>query len=79
MRTIAIVGGGPAGASMATRMIHFCSRSGTFLSLFEDVVEGNQVYPGLPGRVFRNLPRSLVEMATHSVWKRLGTQSAGQA
>jgi geranylgeranyl diphosphate/geranylgeranyl-bacteriochlorophyllide a reductase len=67
------------GASVTTRMVQFCTRSRTFLSLFEDVVEGNQAYLGLPGRVFRNLPRSLVEMATHSVWKRLGIQSAEQA
>ncbi|HET7216134.1 MAG TPA: NAD(P)/FAD-dependent oxidoreductase [Terriglobia bacterium] len=66
------------GASMTARMVQFCSRSRTFLGLFEDVVEGNQHYLGLPGRVFRNLPRSLVEMATHSVWKRLRAQPAGQ-
>jgi len=67
------------GASVTARMVQFCSRSRTFWSLFEDVVEGNQPYLGLPGRVFRNLPRSLVEMATHSVWKRLRAQPAGQA
>lgn len=67
------------GASMTTRMVQFCSRSRTFLNLFEDMVEGNQAYLGLAGRVFRNLPRSLVEMATHSVWKRGETQSAEQA
>jgi geranylgeranyl diphosphate/geranylgeranyl-bacteriochlorophyllide a reductase len=67
------------GASMTARMVQFCSRSRTFLNLFEDVVEGNQAYLGLPGRLFRNLPRSLVEIATHSVWKRLRTQSAEQA
>ena len=71
--------GGFWGASVTTRMVQFCSRSRTFLNLFEDVVEGNQPYLGLPGRVFRNLPRSLVEMATHSFWKRLGTQPAEQA
>jgi geranylgeranyl diphosphate/geranylgeranyl-bacteriochlorophyllide a reductase len=67
------------GASVTTRMVQFCSRSRTLLNLFEDVVEGDQSYLGLAGRVFRNLPWSLLEMATHSVWKRLGTQSAGQA
>jgi flavin-dependent dehydrogenase len=66
------------GASATTCMVQFCRRSRTFLNLFEDVVEGNQAYLGLTGRVFRNLPRSLVEMATHSVWKRPGTQSAEQ-
>ena len=67
------------GASVTTRIVQFCSRSRTFLSLFEDVVEGKQAYLGLPGRLFRNLPRSLVEIATHSVWKRLGAQSAEKA
>lgn len=67
------------GACVATRMVQFCTRSRTFLSLFEDVVEGKQAYLGLAGRVFRNLPWSLVEMATHSVWKRLGSQSVEQA
>lgn len=67
------------GASVTTRMVQFCSRSRTFLNLFEDVVEGNQAYLGLAGHVFRKLPLSLVEMATHSIWKRLRTQSSGQA
>jgi flavin-dependent dehydrogenase len=67
------------GASVTTRMVQFCSKSRTFLRLFEDVVEGEQAYLGLSGRMFRDLPRSLVEMAAHSVWKRLGTQSAEQA
>lgn len=67
------------GASVTTRMVQFCSRSRTLLNLFEDVVEGNQAYHGLVGRVFRKLPRSLAEMATHSVWKRLRTQPAEQS
>ena len=64
------------GAGVTTRMVQFCRRSKTFLNLFQDLVEGNQAYHGLPGRVFRNLPRSLVEIATHSVRKRIGIQSA---
>ncbi len=67
------------GASVTTRMVQFCSKSRTLLNLFEDVLEGDQSYLGLAGRVFQNLPRSLLEIATHSVCKRLGTQSAGQA
>jgi geranylgeranyl diphosphate/geranylgeranyl-bacteriochlorophyllide a reductase len=67
------------GASMTTRMVQLCARSKTFLNLFQDMVEGNQAYRGLPGRLFRNLPKYLVETATHSVWKRMGMQSAEQA
>lgn len=67
------------GAGVTTRMVQFCRRSKTFLDLFQDLVEGNQAYHGLPGRVFRNLPRSLVEMATYSMGKRMGVQSAGRA
>ena len=67
------------GASITTRMIQFCSRSKTFLKLFHDLVEGNQAYYGLPGRMFRDLPRSLVEIARHSVGKRVGIQPAEQA
>jgi flavin-dependent dehydrogenase len=66
------------GASVTTRMVQFCSRSKTFLNLFHDVVEGNQEYHGLLGRLFRNLPKFLVETVTHSVWKRTGIQSAEQ-
>ncbi|MGE5323708.1 MAG: hypothetical protein ACM3SW_12640 [Actinomycetota bacterium] len=67
------------GASMTTRMVQLCARSKTFLNLFQDMIEGNQAYRGLPGRLFRNLPKYLVETATHAVWKRMGMQSAGQA
>jgi geranylgeranyl diphosphate/geranylgeranyl-bacteriochlorophyllide a reductase len=67
------------GAGMTTRMVQLCGRSKTFLTLFQDMVEGNQAYRGLPGRLFRNLPKYLVETATHSVWKRTGMQSAEQA
>jgi geranylgeranyl diphosphate/geranylgeranyl-bacteriochlorophyllide a reductase len=67
------------GAGLTTRMVQFCRRSKTFLNLFQDLVEGNQAYHGLPGRVFRNLPRSLVEMATYSMGKRMGIQPAGRA
>ena len=67
------------GACLTTRMVQLCGRSKTFLNLFQDMVEGNQAYRGLPGRLFRNLPKYLVETATHSVWKRMGIQSAEQA
>jgi flavin-dependent dehydrogenase len=67
------------GASVTTRMVQFCSRSKTFLNLFQDVVEGTQEYHGLLGRLCRNLPKFLVETATYSVWKRTGIQSAEQA
>lgn len=64
------------GASVPTRMVQFCSRSETFFNLFQDLVEGRQAYHGLSGRVFRNLPKSLIEIATHSVEKRFRVQSA---
>jgi geranylgeranyl diphosphate/geranylgeranyl-bacteriochlorophyllide a reductase len=67
------------GASLTTRMVQLCGRSKTFMNLFQDMVEGNQGYRGLPGRLIRNLPKYLVETATHSVWKRMGMQSAEQA
>lgn len=67
------------GASLTTRMVQLCGRSKTFLDLFQDMVEGSQAYRGLPGRLFRNLPTYLVETAAHSVWKRMGIQSAEQA
>lgn len=67
------------GASLTTRMVQLCGRSKTFLNLFQDMVEGSQAYRGLPGRLFRNLPKYLVETAAHSVWKRMGIQSAEQA
>lgn len=67
------------GASLTTRMVQLCGRSKTFLNLFQDMVEGSQAYRGLPGRLFRNLPKYLVETAAHSVWKRMGLQSAEQA
>lgn len=67
------------GAGLTTRMVQLCGRSKTFLNLFQDMVEGSQAYRGLPGRLFRNLPTYLVETAAHSVWKRMGIQSAEQA
>lgn len=67
------------GASLPTRMVQLCARSKTFLNLFHDMVEGNQAYCGLSGRFIRGLPKYLVETATHSVWKRMGIQSAEQA
>jgi geranylgeranyl diphosphate/geranylgeranyl-bacteriochlorophyllide a reductase len=67
------------GASVTTRMVQFCSRSKTFSNLFQDLVEGNQAYHGLPGRVFRNLPKSLVEIAAQSVGRHQRAQSAERA
>lgn len=67
------------GGSVTTRMVQFCSRSKTFLNLFQDVVEGTQEYHGLLGRLYRSVPKFLVETATHSVWKRTGIQTAEQA
>jgi flavin-dependent dehydrogenase len=67
------------GASVTTRMVQFCRRSRTFSNLFQDLVEGNQAYHGLPGLVFRNLPRSLVEIATQSLGRRLRPQPAERA
>lgn len=56
------------GAGVTTRMIQFCNRSKTFLALFQDLVEGNQAYCGLRGRLYRSLPKSLLEIATQGLW-----------
>ena len=67
------------GASVTTRMVQFCRWSRTFSDLFQDLVEGNQMYHGLPARVFRNLPKSLVEIAAQFVGRRLSAQPAERA
>lgn len=55
------------GASVTTRMIQFCNRSKTFLNLFQDLIEGNQAYRGLRSRLYRSLPKSLIEIATQTL------------
>lgn len=67
------------GANVTTRMIQFCNRSTTFLNLFQDLVEGKQAYCGLRRRLFRSLPRFLVEIAAQKVLVGRGVQSARQA
>lgn len=67
------------GASVTTRMIQFCSRSKTFLSFFQDLIEGNQAYHGLRSRLYRNLPKSLVELAAYSLRTHKRIQSAERA
>lgn len=64
------------GAGVTTRMIQFCNRSKTFLDLFQDLIEGSQAYGGLRSRLCRCLPKSLTEVATHTLRKRVRSQPA---
>lgn len=66
------------GAAVTTRMIQFCNRSTTFLNLFQDLIEGTQAYRGLRSRLYRSLPKSLVEIATYTLRERLRNQPASQ-
>jgi geranylgeranyl diphosphate/geranylgeranyl-bacteriochlorophyllide a reductase len=49
------------GKSVMTRVIEFAQRSGTFMALLQDLVEGSQGYPGLAARLYRALGSSLLE------------------
>lgn len=55
------------GIGITTRMVQFCNRSKTFMTLFQDLIEGNQAYQGLRSRLYRSLPKSLMEIATQSL------------
>lgn len=64
------------GASVTTRMIQFCNRSKTFLSLFQDLVEGRQAYSGLRSRLLFGLPKYLLEIAIQTALGGVSVQSA---
>ena len=64
------------GAGVTTRMVQFCSRSRTFLDLFQDLVEGRQAYSGLRSRALKGLPKSLIELFACSFWKHPEVQPA---
>ncbi len=49
------------GKSVMTRVVEFARRSGTFMALLQDLVEGSQGYAGLAARLYRALGTSLVE------------------
>lgn len=65
------------GTAVTTRMIQFCNRSKTFLNLFQDLIEGTQPYRGLRSRLYRSLPKSIWEIAAHSLRKNAGVQPVG--
>lgn len=56
-----------AGKTVTARMIDFARRSETFLELLQDLVQGSQTYKGLAPRLYRQLFRSLFEIAYSSV------------
>jgi geranylgeranyl diphosphate/geranylgeranyl-bacteriochlorophyllide a reductase len=60
------------GDAVTTRMIQFSARSKTFMTLFQSLLEGTQTYPGLPGSLFRSLPKSLVEVMTRTLLEQVG-------
>lgn len=51
------------GKHPSTRLVEFSIRSRSFKSLFEDLIEGSQSYPGLAVRMYRTLAISLGELA----------------
>lgn len=67
------------GAGVTTRMIQFCNRSETFLNLFQDLIEGEQAYRGLRSRLYRSLPKSLLEIATHTLREHVRAQPVNQS
>lgn len=60
------------GGSVTTRMVQFSARSKTFMSLFQSLIEGIQAYQGLPARLLRSLPKSLVEATARTLQERAG-------
>lgn len=60
------------GGPVTTRMIQFAAGSGTFRSLFQSLIEGTQTYRGLPARLMRSLPISLLEVTARALLDRVG-------
>jgi geranylgeranyl diphosphate/geranylgeranyl-bacteriochlorophyllide a reductase len=60
------------GDAVTTRMIQFAARSGTFRNLFQSLIEGTQTYRGLPARLLRSLPKSLLEVTARTLLERVG-------
>lgn len=58
------------GKPVTTRMVQFCARSPSFMSLLQDMFEGTQGYAGLPQRMHRTLGRGVAEIAVGAA-KRL--------
>jgi flavin-dependent dehydrogenase len=58
------------GKSVMTRVLELARRSGTFMALLQDLVEGSQGYTGLAARLYRALGSSLVEIVAG--WARQG-------
>lgn len=54
------------GKPVTTRMVEFCSRSRSFMTLLQDLFEGTQVYDGLSTRVYRALAGGVLELAAGS-------------
>ncbi len=59
-----------AGKTVTARMVDFARRSKTFRELLQDLVQGSQTYKGLAPRLYRQLFRSLFEMAYSEVPQR---------
>lgn len=51
------------GGAVTARMVEFAARSKTFMDLLQDLVAGEQSYPGLAARLYQGLVTSLVEIA----------------
>lgn len=55
------------GKTVITRMVEFARRSGTFMELLQDLIEGSQGYTGLVSRLYQTLGASLLEMFAGSL------------
>lgn len=58
------------GKPVTTRMVEFCARSRSFMTLLQDLFEGTQLYSGLSTRVYRMLASGIFEMAAGSARRR---------
>jgi geranylgeranyl reductase family protein len=55
------------GGPVTTRLVEFCGRSGTFVALLQDLMEGRQSYTALDKRLYAGLAASLLEIAASSL------------
>jgi len=64
------------GRPVTTRMVEFGARSERFQRVVQDLLDGEQSYPGLAIRMYLGLPRTLLEVAACSIREALsGTAS----
>lgn len=59
------------GKPVTTRMVQFCARSPSFMTLLQDMFEGTQGYAGLPKRMHRILGRGVAEVVAATVKEKL--------